>query len=203
MPAALKCPTCSAPLELPPSHATAVQCRYCGAGVLLHDRLGSVEAVGERSTLADTVGEVVRLLRAGSRVHAIRIYRERLGGSLEDAVNAVERIASGQPAGTLPRTAAGGVALAAVILAVVGIAGGIYALRAGTAAVERSAVPGFSGASPAERTATAPAQERAFATEALTFGSEGTGAGRFEDARSVAVDGQGRIYVAEYQGGRV
>jgi sugar lactone lactonase YvrE len=37
----------------------------------------------------------------------------------------------------------------------------------------------------------------------LRFGSEGTGAGRFEDARSVAVDGAGRIYVAEYSGGRV
>ena len=37
----------------------------------------------------------------------------------------------------------------------------------------------------------------------MRFGSEGTGAGRFEDARSVAVDGAGRIYVAEYSGGRV
>ncbi|HEX6912808.1 MAG TPA: NHL repeat-containing protein, partial [Longimicrobium sp.] len=42
-----------------------------------------------------------------------------------------------------------------------------------------------------------------FAQEVLRFGSEGTGAGRFEDARSVAVDGAGRIYVAEYIGGRV
>jgi streptogramin lyase len=43
----------------------------------------------------------------------------------------------------------------------------------------------------------------AFAEPVLRFGSEGTGAGRFEDARSVAVDGAGRIYVAEYSGGRV
>jgi DNA-binding beta-propeller fold protein YncE len=53
--------------------------------------------------------------------------------------------------------------------------------------------------------ASAPAAEEApaFASEVLRFGSEGTGAGRFTDARSVAVDGAGRIYVAEYQGGRV
>ena len=35
------------------------------------------------------------------------------------------------------------------------------------------------------------------------FGSEGVGAGRFKDARSIAVDAEGRIYVGEYTGGRV
>ncbi|HVF27940.1 MAG TPA: 6-bladed beta-propeller [Pyrinomonadaceae bacterium] len=42
-----------------------------------------------------------------------------------------------------------------------------------------------------------------FATEVLKFGSEGTGAGTFTDARHIAVDGEGRIYVGEYSGGRV
>lgn len=37
----------------------------------------------------------------------------------------------------------------------------------------------------------------------LTFGSEGIGPGMFTDARSIAVDGGGRIYVGEYQGGRI
>ncbi|MDT5159517.1 MAG: tripartite motif-containing protein 71 [Acidobacteriota bacterium] len=37
----------------------------------------------------------------------------------------------------------------------------------------------------------------------LTFGSEGIGPGNFKDARSIAVDAEGRIYVAEYSGGRV
>lgn len=35
------------------------------------------------------------------------------------------------------------------------------------------------------------------------FGSEGVGAGRFKDARSIAVDAQGHIYVGEYIGGRI
>src|ERR1044071_4811272 len=38
---------------------------------------------------------------------------------------------------------------------------------------------------------------------ALAFGSEGIGPGNFKDARSIAVDAQGRIYVGEYSGGRV
>lgn len=42
-----------------------------------------------------------------------------------------------------------------------------------------------------------------FATELLKFGSEGIGPGMFKDARSIAVDGNGRIYVGEYTGGRI
>src|SRR5678815_3214477 len=37
----------------------------------------------------------------------------------------------------------------------------------------------------------------------LEFGREGIGPGMFNDARSIAVDGAGRIYVGEYTGGRV
>jgi hypothetical protein len=37
----------------------------------------------------------------------------------------------------------------------------------------------------------------------LTFGEEGIGAGRFNDARSIGLDAEGRIYVGEYQGGRI
>jgi hypothetical protein len=42
-----------------------------------------------------------------------------------------------------------------------------------------------------------------FATVLLDFGSEGIGPGMFTDARSIAVDGAGRIYVGEYTGGRI
>ena len=42
-----------------------------------------------------------------------------------------------------------------------------------------------------------------FANVLLDFGSEGVGPGMFSDARSIAVDGAGRIYVGEYTGGRI
>ncbi len=42
-----------------------------------------------------------------------------------------------------------------------------------------------------------------FARVALTFGGEGTGPGLFTDARHIAVDGAGNVYVGEYQDGRV
>lgn len=43
----------------------------------------------------------------------------------------------------------------------------------------------------------------AFASEVLKFGSEGIGPGMMKDARSIALDGKGNIYVGEYLGGRI
>jgi hypothetical protein len=42
-----------------------------------------------------------------------------------------------------------------------------------------------------------------FAKVILNFGSEGIGPGMFKDARSIALDGSGKIYVGEYTGGRI
>jgi streptogramin lyase len=42
-----------------------------------------------------------------------------------------------------------------------------------------------------------------FAQPLLKFGTEGIGPGMMQDARNIGVDGQGRIYVGEYLGGRV
>ncbi len=42
-----------------------------------------------------------------------------------------------------------------------------------------------------------------FASLVFQAGSEGIGAGQFKDSRSIAVDGQGHIYTAEYTGGRI
>lgn len=46
-------------------------------------------------------------------------------------------------------------------------------------------------------------REPEYATVLLKFGSEGIGPGMFTDARSIAVDGAGNIYVGEYSGGRI
>ncbi|HEY0154294.1 MAG TPA: NHL repeat-containing protein [Longimicrobium sp.] len=103
------------------------------------------------------------------------------------------------------KSAAGGVigCMVLVVALVVGVV--VVATRSGSPppapADQPRAVAGSApGSTPAPSTAPGPP---AFADVVLRFGSEGTGAGRFEDARSVAVDGAGRIYVAEYSGGRV
>ena len=46
-------------------------------------------------------------------------------------------------------------------------------------------------------------KRKSFATVMLDFGAEGIGPGMFKDARSIAVDASGKIYVGEYSGGRI
>ncbi|HEX8673372.1 MAG TPA: NHL repeat-containing protein [Longimicrobium sp.] len=119
---------------------------------------------------------------------------------------------SGRAAGaTLPpgpvarKNAAGTVAGCVVLVIALAIGVVVIATRSGSpppAPIDQPRVVAGSppGITPAS---SAPAAADAFADVVLRFGSEGTGAGRFEDARNVAVDGAGRIYVAEYSGGRV
>jgi DNA-binding beta-propeller fold protein YncE len=101
----------------------------------------------------------------------------------------------------VPKTnVAGGVIGCVVLILVLAAVVVVAATRRGSTppAPDRPRAAPGSVAAPA-----VPPAPPSFADPVLRFGSEGTGAGRFEDARSVAVDGAGRIYVAEYSGGRV
>lgn len=220
MPAPLRCPTCSAPLDVPPEHATVVRCTYCGAGVMLTERGGQMQASAQQQRHNAAIAEVLGSLRAGSKLDAIRVYREHFGVGLAEAKYAVERLGSGQPGSHAPpaafsaadpapmssrfeRSGSRGTMMFGLALAVLAIATFIYfdgPRTVETPAPTPQAAPSFSTPRP-------PVEEKAgppaFAEQVMRFGSEGTGAGRFEDARSVTVDGEGRIYVAEYTGGRV
>jgi sugar lactone lactonase YvrE/DNA-directed RNA polymerase subunit RPC12/RpoP len=209
MPTPLRCPTCSAPLDLPSEHASTLRCPYCGASVLLSERSGQVQAAASHDQHSDAIADVLRHLRAGSKIGAVKAYRDHFGTGLKESKDAVERLEAGQPAGairpgapTVPRKASVGCALLVLMVALLLM----YVLGRSGDPPSAAAPPPAQG--PATTTAPTPmarqpAAEPTFAQEVMRFGSEGTGAGRFEDARSVAVDGTGRIYVAEYSGGRV
>jgi sugar lactone lactonase YvrE/DNA-directed RNA polymerase subunit RPC12/RpoP len=152
MPVRLQCPACSAPLDVPDTHADTVGCPYCGTGVLLTERRGRIEA----------------------------------------------SVAEGRPA-TLPARVKW-IAGSVVGLLLVGL--GAVAVQA-TRGEENPPAAGWTAPPPAAAVTQPPPAPPSFAEIVFRFGSEGIGAGRFTDARSVAVDGAGRIYVAEYTGGRV
>lgn len=85
--------------------------------------------------------------------------------------------------------------LIVVVLAAVGVlAPAIYSVRS---AVKETTTPVRPPGGPTKEST------KSFATVQLTFGREGIGPGMFTDARSIAVDGEGRIYVGEYTGGRI
>jgi sugar lactone lactonase YvrE/DNA-directed RNA polymerase subunit RPC12/RpoP len=203
MPAPLRCPTCSAPIDIPPEHATTARCSYCGAGVLLTERGGHVRAAATQQHHATAIADVLRSLRAGDKLSAIRSYREHFGVGLAEARYAVDRLEAGQTPGAPPARPAGsrGVVILAGLVGLLTVVTPIFFAWRSETNVTVSA-----NDTPVERLTPAPrggAGRRGFAEPVLRFGSEGVGAGRFQDARSVAVDGAGRIYVAEYSGGRV
>lgn len=87
----------------------------------------------------------------------------------------------------------------------------VFILVVGLLAAVGILAPAFSSASrivnqpasPARPPAAPKEKKNSFGTVLLDFGSEGIGTGMFNDARSIAVDGAGRIYVGEYTGGRI
>ncbi len=104
-------------------------------------------------------------------------------------------------------TAAGrGSRWAFLVLAVVGLGAVLFFLmRPSPPAPSPSVSTAPSTPAVPDPPATPPAETPAGASfrVALAFGEEGIGPGGFEDARHIALDGDGYLYVGEYTGGRI
>ena len=169
--------------------------------------------------------QAISLAQQGRIDEAAAIYSQITGMEHDDAVSAVKAMAAGHavsltpgspgttwgqvPAGfgssgnviarpvlssELPaqpreKSGRGGCGVLTGILAIVGVvvvalvAGAVYLFKGGTSP---SAILPLG-----------------FANKSLTFGSEGIGAGMFQDPRSIGVDGNGNITVADFEDGRV
>jgi len=173
------------------------------------------------------MAEVAQLLRAGNKIAAIKLYRETFGVGLQEAKNAIEKIERGEPItltqasmetahaqhhrpslaqpqlmpGVNQKKSYAGRCLIISIVLIFALAGGVILFAGGAAYFFSRPIP--SGAPAGKGGATDKSAPNGYANVALEFGSEGIGAGQFKDARSIAVDGEGRIYTAEYIGGRL
>ena len=109
------------------------------------------------------------------------------------------RISFGRPRMRMPKGSPTGVIIAIVVVLFIGggvVIGVINAISRAVTGVPRSTAntrTAFNPPSPPAR----PPEPKPF------FGKEGVGAGHFKDARSIAVDAEGRIYIGEYTGGRI
>jgi len=93
-----------------------------------------------------------------------------------------------------------------LLIPVFGVVMGVLAMVGALSPLVRMLNPSSQSAAPSNGKRSLPSGGKTssgFATEVLKFGSEGIGPGMFTDARSIAVDDAGRIYVGEYSGGRV
>ncbi len=89
-----------------------------------------------------------------------------------------------------------------VLVPVIGVIIAVLAVSGAFVSVMRGVKSG-TVATPSAKPAVKGSANSGFATPALNFGSEGIGPGKFKDARAIAVDAAGKIYVGEYSGGRI
>ena len=113
----------------------------------------------------------------------------------------VVRIQLGLSSGKFPKSLWLLLAIPLLVLVVIGLAA--FGMLAPAFYSVKPAVSNSNNIVPPRPNAPKKENANSFATELLRFGSEGIGPGMFTDARSVAVDGAGRMYVGEYTGGRV
>lgn len=223
----LNCPNCGAPLDYQGSDPI-IRCPYCSSSVIVPDNLRAkpsfsanpsnftLSGFGDMGSLvkhALRIKEVKDLADAGQMEKALEIYRQITGSDQLSARQAVEKLSSGLPitlAGmNIPQ--AGGPGIQAqtldakssqqvgrwvgclVTILVLGILAGVL-LPVGMALFGAlAAVNGAQGIIPS-----------GFASQALAFGGEGSGPGKFDDLRAIAVNPvSGNIYAANYDDGRL
>lgn len=138
-----RCPSCHASLDLPDRPKPAVSCPYCGTTVIIPDELLPAEQTGEHGRrhaqqMLDATTQIDGLVRKGRKVEAVKLFRETFGVGLreaKEAVDAMERRLSGQPANVTPLAPAArgcrgcrGSMIVLLILMVAGIGAAVYYL---------------------------------------------------------------------------
>lgn len=214
MATSFQCPNCSGPIAFE-GHAVSVQCPYCGTTVVVPEELRSTET-GSSNVQVFDLSEIMSELQSGRKINAIKLYRELTNLGLKEAKDAVEQMeASGWTTTSSQRSTINiqmgsavtpdmpaaqpsranvplliGI-LAVFMLAIIGAAAFLLTMETPISSVLLA---------PTETFVPSPTP---FGQAGLAFGDEGSGPGYFKDARSVAVDAKGRIYVGDYIPGRI
>jgi sugar lactone lactonase YvrE len=189
---------------------------------------GSIE-FGDLSALTGTalrVAEIQKLITNGRKIEAIKVFRETFQTGLAEAKDAVEAMERGESVdlrGFSIRTAnvsplrvevdsamvkRAAVGVSGTVIAVFGFIAlfvvGMFAIFIYTITRVENINIAPTMATPVPRvTETPKTNEPKTLAETLKIGGDGIGAGKFKDNRSVAVTADGRIFSADYQGGRV
>ncbi len=174
----LECPNCGAPLEYKGSDPT-VRCPFCHTSVVVPEELRQPE-----------IQSYVSVIQVDAKP---RQLPKGLGTWITIAVIVVIL-------GIVASIAIPLVATAWVAKSVIGDVNLAQTQRTVEAASEFMLTPAEMPTLVPEPTPTA---TPSFANPAFTFGKEGIGPGQLNDARYIAVDGEGTVYVADYMGGRI
>ena len=92
------CPNCAAPLDYDGGADLTITCPHCKSSVIVPDELrvesrapGSFD-LAQLAAQSTRLADMARMIRAGKKIEAIKIYREVFGVGLKDAKDAVEEL---------------------------------------------------------------------------------------------------------------
>ncbi|HAJ35985.1 MAG TPA: hypothetical protein DCL15_09855 [Chloroflexi bacterium] len=182
--------------------------------------------------VAQVTQQMLDLIRRNNKIAAIKLYHENFGGTLQAAKMAVETLerehlpSSGQMQATAvsptppsyrgtvydlhqPTRRRTGCLFLVMLLLVAAIIGSvlfaIFGVQQTTLTISDSGQASqqlFSELSQQAQNAVASLSD-APVTQLARFGAEGIGPGKFEDARAIALDNAGHLFVGEYTSGRI
>ncbi len=183
-PQLFNCPTCGAALDPPEDDQASLRCAYCGSSVVVPPELRR-----SRHAPPSAAGP--------GRPVVVNIS----GAAIDEAARTAGRSAGCSLLTTL-------VFLLILFAAAVGIMAstGVFSLISSAGQPEPSD-PLQTGQAMVNQVQTLVPEFKASSTPPaavlLQFGAQGSGAGQLDDARQIAIDPDGNIFVADYQDGRV
>lgn len=230
---ALKCPSCGGPLDMPSGGARSIRCPYCGTTLHVGDELRDkpqAAVFSHLNTQVQSIRKLGELVRSGKKIEAIKVYREAFGVSLQEAKEAVDHLAAGEPvqAGNVrietqsssseyqsifdPEAAAALAGIGSVAATTSSIGCGLISGMIALVIVVGVGLAAFLFVAPSDEMAGLLDQFgmggiveviEPDAVEVRRLGGEGLGSGLFQDARYIGLDGDGNIYVGDFETGLV
>lgn len=95
-----QCPNCNASLDYD-GHNLTIRCDYCNTSVIVPESLRASSPLSSAQAFSALPGqiaqikEIARLARSGRKAEATQLYRSIFGGSMDEASQAVDRLAAG------------------------------------------------------------------------------------------------------------
>jgi len=223
------CPNCAGNLQHDGGDHLTVQCPYCNSTVIVPENLrphAHQQNFAPLLAQSQNLQRIIQHINNGQMDEAVQLYKSTYGVSQEDAVDGVRRLSAGLSLATshiqissANVTKAGGRAgclITAVILIITGIIvasvvvpvlGGGAALWALLSSADKGDAPAVNIPSISTMVAEIPgglvAESDTAVAPLFTIGERGINPNQFNDARALAVDGNGVIYVADRQSGRL
>ncbi len=214
-----KCPSCGGRLAFDGGDHATVRCEYCGNTVIVPQSLRShTRSASLLSEKQEAIEEIVRLINAGNRQQATRLYAQTFAVERAQAREAVARLADGLSLSSQHmdvELAAGNASIVrrigcliagSVLLIVLGTT--VIPLLAGGAAIwsefrQEPVATGVAEVLEEGAQEVIAEEDMDFATLLDSFGSEGIAPGQFVDPRAITVAPDGELFVADYSSGRV